>query len=155
MMSVLWSDYNQPLTYQPWWYGDYAPFAAHSTSLLPGWTPKGALADLKTWLETNARYAFKYGQSGILPDGTISHHVGVRQDMAFFAYGFEWMANTPFEVAGVLADTPWKIANKSYDQSADFLLDSYPNFVYRGGSIFRLQDASTLLRQHLYLVQQD
>ncbi|WP_234497536.1 polysaccharide lyase family 8 super-sandwich domain-containing protein [Vibrio maritimus] len=137
MMSVLWSDYNQPLTYQPWWYGDYAPFAAHNTSLLPGWTPKGALVDLKTWLETNARYAFKYGQSGILPDGTISHHVGVRQDMAFFAYGFEWMANTPFEVAGVLADTPWKLTNKSYDQSADFLLDSYPNFVYRGGLDFQ------------------
>lgn len=137
MMSVLWSDYNQPLTYQPWWYADYAPFAAQNTSLLPEWTPKGALYDLKTWLETNTRYAFKYGQSGILPDGTISHHVGARQDMAFFAYGFEWMAGTPSEVAGILADTPWKLTNNTYNQSTDFVLDSYPNFVYRGGLDFQ------------------
>ncbi|MGR5287739.1 polysaccharide lyase family 8 super-sandwich domain-containing protein [Vibrio maritimus] len=137
MMSVLWSDYNQPLTYQPWWYGDYAPFAAQNTSLLPEWTPKGALYDLKMWLETNTRYAFKYGQSGILPDGTVSHHVGARQDMAFFAYGFEWMAGTPSEVVGILADTPWKLSNATYNQSADFVLDSYPNFVYRGGLDFQ------------------
>ncbi|MGF1778010.1 polysaccharide lyase family 8 super-sandwich domain-containing protein [Vibrio nomapromontoriensis] len=142
MMAALWHDYNRPLTYQRWWYRDYAPFAKQNTTLLPGWEPKGSLSDLNTWLETNARYAYKYGQAGMLPDGTISHHTGSRQDMAFFAYGFEWMTDTPFSAMKTLADTPWKVSSQPYNDSSYFLTDVYPALIYKGGLDFQVSGRS-------------
>ena len=136
-MPVIWHDYNRPLTELPWWYGDYEPFASENTSILPEWEPSGSFADLRAWLETNARYAARYGQSGILPDGGISHHVGRRQDLAFGAYGFPWMTGTPFEAAGLLADTRWHVSDRAYDEAADFLLFAYPRLIYQDGIDFQ------------------
>ena len=136
-MPVIWYDYNRPLTELPWWYGDYEPFASEGTAILPEWEPSGSLADLRVWLETNARYAARYGQSGISPDGSISHHVGRRQDLAFAAYGFPWMTGTTFEAASLLADTRWQVSNTAYDQAADFLLFAYPRLIYKDAIDFQ------------------
>ncbi|MDE2838639.1 MAG: polysaccharide lyase beta-sandwich domain-containing protein [Chloroflexota bacterium] len=136
-MPVIWYDYNRPLTELPWWYGDYEPFALHGTSILPGWEPSGSFADLRVWLETNARYAARYGQSGISPDGSISHHVGRRQDLAFGAYGFPWMTGTTFEAAGLLQGTPWQVSDTAFDQAADFLLFAYPRLIYEDAIDFQ------------------
>ncbi len=136
-MPVLWYDYNRPLTELPWWYGDYEPFASANTSILPEWEPSGSFADLRVWLDTNARYAARYGQSGISPDGSISHHVGRRQDLAFAAYGFSWMTGTTFEVMGLLAGTRWQASDEPYDQTADFLLFAYPRLIYKNAIDFQ------------------
>ena len=136
-MPVIWRDYNRPLTELPWWYEDYEPFASELTSILPEWQPSGSFADLKVWLETNARYARRYGQSGLLPDGTISHHVGQRQDIAFSVYGLSWMAGTPFDAIALMADTQWQIGNAPYDRAADFLLYAYPRIIYKDGIDFQ------------------
>ena len=137
-MPVLWYDYNRPLTELPWWYGDYEPFASEDTSILPKWEPSGSFADLRVWLETNARYAARYGQSGISPDGSISHHVGRRQDLAFGAYGFPWMTGTTFEAASLLAGTPWQVSDTAYNQAADFLLFAYPRLIYKDAIDFQV-----------------
>ena len=136
-MPAIWRDYNRPLTELPWWYDDYEPFSAELTSILPEWQPSGSFADLKVWLETNARFARRYAQSGLLPDGTISHHVGRRQDIAFWAYGFPWMTGTSFDAVDLLADTRWKIGNAPYDQAADFVLYAYPRVIYKDGIDFQ------------------
>ena len=136
-MPVIWYDYNRPLTELPWWYGDYEPFASEGTGILPEWEPSGSFSDLRVWLETNARYAKRYGQSGISPDGSISHHVGRRQDLAFGAYGFPWMTGTTFEAVSLLADTRWEVSDTTYDQAADFLLFAYPRLIYKDGIDFQ------------------
>ncbi|MXW29875.1 MAG: hypothetical protein F4X54_05960 [Chloroflexi bacterium] len=136
-MPVIWYDYNRPLTELPWWYGDYEPFASEGTSTLPEWEPSGSFADLRVWLETNARYAARYGQSGISPDGSISHHVGRRQDLAFGAYGFPWMTGTTFEAASLLAGTLWQVSDTAYNQAADFLLFAYPRLIYQDAIDFQ------------------
>ena len=134
---MIWHDYNRPLTELPWWYGDYSPFAAVSTTILPEWQPKGSFADLRAWLESTVRFGKRYGQSGILPDGSISHHVGRRQDMAFWAYGFEWMAGTTFKAVSLLKDTPWRIGDTLYNQVSDFMLYAYPWLIYEDGIDFQ------------------
>ena len=136
-MPVIWYDYNRPLTELPWWYGDYEPFASENTSILPEWQPSGSFVDLQAWLETNVRFAKRYGQSGILPDGSISHHVSQRQDLAFAAYGFPWMTGTPFEAVNLLADTRWEVSDRPYDQAADFILFAYPRVIYKDGIDFQ------------------
>ena len=136
-MPVIWYDYNRPLTELSWWYGDYEPFASENTSILPEWEPSGSFTDLQTWLETNARYAKRYGQSGISPDGSISHHVGRRQDLAFGAYGFPWMTGTTFEAASLLAGTRWEVSNEPYDHAVDFLLFAYPRLIYKDAIDFQ------------------
>ena len=136
-MPVIWRDYNRPLTELPWWYDDYEPFASQLTSILPEWQPSGSFADLKVWLETNARFARRFAQSGLLPDGTISHHVGQRQDIAFWAYGHPWMTGTSFDAVALLADTRWKISNAPFDRAADFLLFAYPRILYKDGIDFQ------------------
>ena len=104
---------------------------------LPEWQPSGSFADLKVWLETNARFARRFAQSGLLPDGTISHHVGQRQDIAFWAYGLPWMTGTSFDAVALLADTRWKISNAPFDRAADFLLFAYPRILYKDGIDFQ------------------
>ncbi len=136
-MPVIWYDYNRPLTELPWWYGDYEPFASENTSILPEWQPSGSFVDLQAWLETNVRFAKRYGQSGILPDGSISHHVSLRQDLAFATYGFPWMTGTPFEAVNLLADTRWEVSDRPYDQAADFILFAYPRVIYKDGIDFQ------------------
>ena len=136
-MPVIWYDYNRPLTELPWWYPDYGPFASANTSILPEWEPSGSFADLRTWLETNARYAKRYGQSGIAPDGSISHHVGRRQDLAFGAYGFPWMTGTTLEAMSLLAGTRWEVSDEPYNQTADFLLFAYPRLIYKDAIDFQ------------------
>ena len=136
-MPVIWRDYNRPLTELPWWYDSYEPFASELTSILPEWQPSGSFADLKVWLETNARFARRYAQSGLLPDGTISHHVGRRQDIALWTYGLPWMTGTTFDAIALLADTQWQIGNAPYDHAADFVLYAYPRVIYRDGIDFQ------------------
>ena len=136
-MVAIWHDYNRPLTELPWWYDDYKPFASQGTSLLPEWQPSGSLADLRTWLETNARFARRYSQSGLLPDGTVSHHAYFRQDMVFWAYGFEWIAGANIKAFKLLADSNWKLSNKPYDHAADFLLFAYPKLIFKDGIDFQ------------------
>ena len=136
-MPVIWHDYNRPLTELPWWYGDYEPFALQGTSLLPEWQPSGSFADLRTWLETNVRFARRYGQSGVLPDGAVSHHAGFRQDLAFWAYGFEWIAGANIEAFKLLADSNWKLSNTPYDHAADFILFAYPKLIFKDGIDFQ------------------
>ena len=136
-MPVIWRDYNRPLTELPWWYDDYEPFSTELTSILPEWQPSGSFADLRVWLETNARFARRYAQSGLLPDGTISHHVGRRQDIAFWTYGLPWMTGTTFDAVALLADTQWQIGNAPYDHAADFVLYAYPRVIYKDGIDFQ------------------
>ena len=137
MMGVIWHDYNRPLTEQPWWYDDYQPFAASNTTVLPEWQPQGSFTDLQVWLVTNARFPQKYGQSGLMPDGTISHHVGSRQDTALWAYGFEWMVSTFSQSVKLFADSPWQIDDLALNQTVDFLLFIYPKLIYKNGIDFQ------------------
>ncbi|WP_163936223.1 immunoglobulin-like domain-containing protein [Paraferrimonas sp. SM1919] len=130
MQVALIKDYNQPMTYLPWWYSDYEPFASLGMTILPEWQPSGSFADLNTWLETNTQYIHKWGQSGIMPDGTISHHMDYRQDMAFWAYGLEWMSKTNFHAAAMFNNSPWQLSNKPLNESAEFLVFNYPKLIY-------------------------
>ena len=137
LMPVIWRDYNRPLTELPWWYGDYQPFAEAGTAILPEWRPRGSFSDLQAWLATTVRHAKRYGQSGLLPDGSISHHVGHRQDMAHWAYGFEWIAGTTLKAVSLLEDTPWRIGSDLYDQISNFILFAYPWLIYMDGIDFQ------------------
>ena len=154
-MPVVMRDYNQPLTDVKWWYDDYEPFKTAGTTLLPGWQPSGSFADLKYWLETNVLYAHTFGQSGVLPDGGISHHVGHRQDLAFWAYGFEWLTDTAVDAFGFLANTPWQVSDDVYTKTAEFLLFAYQRLIFESGIDFQVtgrsfyKDAGTFGRKRL------
>ncbi|WP_066016162.1 polysaccharide lyase family 8 super-sandwich domain-containing protein [Endozoicomonas atrinae] len=132
-MAGLWKDYNRPLTDKLWWYDDYQPFAEETVSILNEWQPKGALSDLKVWLDTNLTEGFTVGNAGLLPDGTISHHTGTRQDLAMLAYGYEWLATTPMKVASLLKETQWAVNSKTIDHSAEFVLKSLQPVIYQNG----------------------
>lgn len=131
-MVAIWQDYNRPLTDLYYWYDDYEPWARYATALLPEWEPSGSFADMKVWLDTNNQLAHRYFQSGILPDGTISHHIGDRQDFASNAYGFTW-ATGWLEFAEFLEGGPYEIEGHVFNSTADFLLYTYSSITYRGG----------------------
>ncbi len=135
--AVLTYDYNRPLTNQPYWFNDYEPFASNNTSIFPAWQPQGSFFDIKTWLDTNLRLSHRYGQSGLLPDGSISHHVGVRQDMAHIAYGFEWLGNGITGASQVVANTPFAVDDNILNAQRSVLLTTYPKIIYKGGIDFQ------------------
>ncbi|KEI69320.1 polysaccharide lyase family 8 super-sandwich domain-containing protein [Endozoicomonas elysicola] len=143
-MAGLWKDYNRPLTDKSWWYDGYQPFADHNTTLLNSWTPEGSLKDLKAWIDSNATRGLTIGNAGLLPDGTISHHTGLRQDMAMYAYGYEWLATTPMKVAELLRDTQWSIDGQSIDNSAEFILKSVKPVIYKDGHDYQTTGRSFL-----------
>ena len=137
-------DYNEPLTSLSYWYHGYEPWAKNKTSILPEWEPQGSFHDLKVWCDTNGRYAHTFYESGIKPDGTISHHVGGRQDMAHFAYGFEWQAHGYTAAAGMLKNTHYQVGDDPYNVTADFLTYTYPKIMYKGAIDFQ-----TIGRSHM------
>ncbi|GAA6203657.1 polysaccharide lyase family 8 super-sandwich domain-containing protein [Thalassotalea sp. SU-HH00458] len=156
LLPVIWNDYNRPLTELPWWYSDYEGtkntdgtsilvdvdgdgvtdtlknFVTEGTSILPGWEPKGAFSDLQFWINTVHKFTFRYSQSGLNPDGTISHHVGHRADLAGYGYGFDWLFEH-FHYGKDLKDTPWPIDNSVFNVSSDFTRDFYSSVLYQGG----------------------
>ncbi|MGR5499269.1 polysaccharide lyase family 8 super-sandwich domain-containing protein [Vibrio sp. DNB22_10_4] len=127
----LLADYNKPITDVAWWYTDYAPLKEKGSTLLPGWEPSGSFSDLKTWLDTNSRRPHRYGQSGLLPDGSLSHHVGHRQDLAMLAYGFEWYAESVFEVAELLNGTDWEMSTLPLEESTEVMLYTYSALLFK------------------------
>ncbi|MGF1749389.1 polysaccharide lyase family 8 super-sandwich domain-containing protein [Vibrio cionasavignyae] len=133
----LWRDYNRPITDLEWWYEDYAPFKKLNTSIFPEWTPTGSFSDLKVWGDTNSRRPYKYGQSGYLPDGSLSHHVSHRQDMAMLAYGFEWYAESVFEVAHLLQGTQWAMSATTFEETTEVMLYSYDRLIYKDALDFQ------------------
>ncbi|WP_163930421.1 polysaccharide lyase family 8 super-sandwich domain-containing protein [Paraferrimonas sp. SM1919] len=142
-MTGIWHDYNRPLTDKQWWYSDYEPMAAEATTIFNQWQPSGAFKDLQTWLNTNTVKGKTFANGGIFPDGTISHHTGTRQDLAMFAYGYEWMATTPIEVAELLKGTPWAMNSDTLEFSSEFMLKAVAPLIYAGG-----HDYQTTGRSH-------
>ncbi len=143
-MAGLWKDYNRPLTDKPWWYSDYQPFSDRDTTLLNSWTPTGSFSDLKAWVDSNTTDALTIGNAGLLPDGTISHHTGLRQDLAMFAYGYEWLSTTPMKVAELLRDTQWSADARSIDNSAEFILKTIGPVIYKNGHDYQTTGRSFL-----------
>ncbi|WP_163932882.1 polysaccharide lyase family 8 super-sandwich domain-containing protein [Paraferrimonas sp. SM1919] len=135
--TLLSRDYNRPLTYLPYWYEGYQTWGENNTQVLPKWRPNGSFFDMKTWLDSNTQLSHRYGQSGLLPDGSISHHIGLRQDMAHVAYGFEWIGNGITKAAQLLADTPFAVEAKALEEQRSFLLFTYPKIMYKGGLDFQ------------------
>lgn len=129
-MAVFAKDYNRPVTYLDYWYPGYAEWGKAGTTFLPGWTPSGSLFDLQTWLNSNAGYAAYYKQSGVLPDGTISHHTGARQDLTMIAYGYEWLLAELVTFTEILSDTRFSVDAAPFNFSLDLLLYSYPWLIY-------------------------
>ncbi|WP_163930116.1 polysaccharide lyase family 8 super-sandwich domain-containing protein [Paraferrimonas sp. SM1919] len=129
-------DYNRPITYNPIWYPDYEGnqpglgWASNNTTILPGWYPQGSFYDLKTWIDTNGIRTHKYGQSGLNPDGTMSHHVGSRQDLAMFAYGYEWLVDETIHVASYLNGSHYQVTPASFDFSAEVLVKTMPWLIF-------------------------
>lgn len=141
--AVMNMDYNRPLTYQDYWYDGFEQFGKRNTRVFPAWTPKGSFFDIKTWLDTNASLSHRYGQSGLLPDGSVSHHIGKGQDMAHVAYGFEWQATGVTDAANVLYGTPFAVDKVPLESQRSFLLNSYPWLVYKN-----IIDFQTVGRSH-------
>ncbi len=135
--AVISYDYNRPLTNNSYWFSDFEPFARNKASIFPDWQPEGSFFDIKTWLDSNLRLSHRYGQSGLLPDGSISHHVGTRQDMAHIAYGFEWLGNGITGASQVMANTPFAVNDSILNAQRSVLLTTYPKIIYRGGIDFQ------------------
>lgn len=158
-MAGVWKDYNRPLTDKPWWYSDYTPFAktfttasgltysAPGVTIFKQWQPQGAFQDLKVWVDTNTQTGFTLNNSGLLPDGTISHHTGARQDLALFAYGYSWMASTPMTVAELLKGSVWQASNKTIDNSSAFILKTMAPIIYKDGHDYQSAGRSFLSEQ--------
>jgi len=135
--AVISYDYNRPLTNNSYWFSDFEPFASNKASIFTDWQPEGSFFDIKTWLDSNLRLSHRYGQSGLLPDGSISHHVGTRQDMAHIAYGFEWLGNGITGASQVMANTPFAVNDSILNAQRSVLLTTYPKIIYRGGIDFQ------------------
>lgn len=135
--AAVFHDYNRPISYHEYWYPGYAGWGEADTTILPGWQPMGIFEDLKFWVDSNTIRAKQFGQAGLLPDGTMSHHVGARQDLAMLAYGYEWLVDTTLEVGGMLKNTPFRPENAVFDFTADVLLFSYPQLIYKNGIDFQ------------------
>ena len=89
---------------------------------------------MKTWLDTNFTPSYFYWltdrASGFLPDGSVSHHTGVGQDIALWAYGYEWMMTTTTEVAGWFKNTPWEIQDGFWNTASEYVTYSIGNMLY-------------------------
>lgn len=130
-LPIIWADYNRPLTYVQYWYGDFyhdRPFKGFSYS--PGWSPHGIVADVHRWMTKYNIISHKYIQSGFQPDGTVSHHIGHATDAAMVAYGFEWLTdcNSGYNY---FRDTEFKIDDRYYQFQLDRLLNVYPKLFYK------------------------
>jgi len=156
LLPAVWNDYNRPLTELPWWYSDYdgtkntddssiivdidgdgttdtlKNFVTEGTSILPGWEPSGSFSDLQSWINTVHKLTFRYSQSGLNPDGTISHHVGHRADLAGYGYGFDWLFEH-FHFGKGLQHTPWAMDSSVFSISAEFTNDFYSSVLYKNG----------------------
>ena len=141
--TALLMDYNQPITSLEPWYFAYGEWGKQGTNLLPEWEPKGCFADLKVWADTNSRLAANFHQSGLKPDGSISHHTGSRQDMAHLAYGLEWQTKGLSDVALILKNTPFEVSSEPFNMAVDFLSYAYPIMMYKGS-----MDYQTVGRSH-------
>ncbi|MGF1779233.1 polysaccharide lyase family 8 super-sandwich domain-containing protein [Vibrio nomapromontoriensis] len=142
-MVAFYKDYNRPITYNPLWYRDYEGdqpglgWASQNTTLLPGWSPTASFSDLKFWIESNGIEAQRYGRSGLLPDGTMSHHTGLRQDLAMYAYGYEWITEEAYIFASYLKETPFEISATPYDFSLQVLNHTMPWLIYGESTDFQ------------------
>ena len=150
-----WRDYNRPITDKQWWYDYYKPFGEFTTcgaedcadvTIQRKWKPKGSFKDLKTWIDTNRAEAYQYGQSGLLPDGSISHHIGTRQDLAMFAYGYIWMTE-PLEAAHMLKGTPWEAGAETIDNSLEFMVKSMAPVIYKNGHDYQATGRSFMSKE--------
>lgn len=142
-MVAFYKDYNRPITYNALWYPDYEGdqpgfgWQSQGTTLLPGWSPLGSFGDLKQWIDTNGISAQSYGRSGLLPDGTMSHHVGLRQDLAMYAYGYEWLTEEPYVFASYLKGTAFEASHTPYEFSMNVLNYMMPWLIYGESTDFQ------------------
>lgn len=128
---IIWADYNRPLTYVDYWYSDFyhdKPYKGFSFS--PGWNPHGVVSDVAYWLTKFNVPAYKYIQSGFLPDGTIAHHIGHGTDAAMVSYGFGWLTDVN-EGFSYFKDTDFSLPAKYYQFELDYLLNLYPKLFYK------------------------
>ncbi|WDE97406.1 polysaccharide lyase family 8 super-sandwich domain-containing protein [Lentisphaera profundi] len=139
---ALQMDYNQPLTYLPYWYFPYKEWGQQATNILPEWEPRGSFTDLKVWADTNGRLTCLFNHSGLKPDGSISHHTGTRQDMAHYAYGYEWQSIGLSEVANMLKGSAFEVGLAPFQASTDFFLYNYPKMIYKGGIDYQVTGRS-------------
>ncbi|MGR5305571.1 polysaccharide lyase family 8 super-sandwich domain-containing protein [Vibrio mediterranei] len=142
-MIAFFKDYNRPITYNVLWYPDYEGdqpglgWQSAGTTILPGWSPRGSFQDFKFWIDSNGISAQKYGQSGLLPDGTMSHHVGLRQDLAMYAYGYEWLTEEPIVFASYLKGTAFEASKTPYEFSLNVLNYTMPWLIYGEATDFQ------------------
>ncbi len=130
MLPAVWADYNRPITYMPYWYGDYYT-QYPGTLYMPGWTPHGVLDDFVFWVRHAFRNAHMYVQSGFQPDGTVSHHTDFATDIAMNAYGGEWMIE-PIYSYQMLQGSGFDLGSYGYQFISDHYLYTYDKMVYRG-----------------------
>ena len=140
--TALLGDYNRPITSLPWWYHPYAEWGAQNTNLLPQWEPQGSFRDLEIWASTNTILGSTLRQSGIKPDGSISHHTGERQDMAHVAYGFEWASEGFIDVAELFKGSHFEVSAAPFEATADFLSYTYPITFFKGSIDYQVAGRS-------------
>ena len=132
VMGVVWADYNRPITYASYWYDDfYDGTEFEGKTFAKGWSPNGIVNDLRYWCTKLSDNSKMYNQSGFLPDGTITHHIGHgASDVAMFAYGFEWLDEINVAI-GYFKNTPFPIEDKSYQFYADRIDYTYRRMIYK------------------------
>lgn len=159
VLPVVWADYNRPVTYVQYWYKNYfknRPFDGFSYA--NGWSPRGVVSDVAHWMTRFDVEAHFYGQSGYMPDGTVSHHVAHATDAALVAYGFGWLTGRNRGL-GYFKDTPFRIPVKHYQFELDRLLKVYPKLFYKqtmdflvGGRAYKSDMRRFVMRDYMEAV---
>ena len=132
VMTVLWADYNRPMTYVPYWYDDYNNGTGIEGVLFAKtWTPEGIFKDLRNWCNKFSLLSHKYNQSGFHPDGTVTHHLPHgASDVALRAYGFEWMSRINTAI-GFFKNTPLPINDEGYQFLSNRIDYTYRRILYK------------------------
>lgn len=129
-LPAIWSDYNRPITYAPYWYDGY--FSSYpGLQYRPGWSPNGVLNDLLYWTKNLFTPTHVYVQSGFQPDGTITHHSSYGGGIAMNAYGYEWLT-APIPAYRMLKNSGFDLGNNGYNHFANLHLYTYDKIAYKG-----------------------
>tara|TARA_R110001592_G_scaffold363328_1_gene684165 strand:+ start:38802 stop:42056 length:3255 start_codon:yes stop_codon:yes gene_type:complete len=131
-MPILWTDYNRPITYVPYWYDDYYDNTSlQGKTFAHNWSPNGVLTDLKHWFGRMSTPTHFFNQAGFHPDGTVTHHKSDNaSDVALVAYGFEWMTSNT-EAAKYYKNTPFEMNDEGLQFVSDRINYSYRRLIYK------------------------
>lgn len=130
-LPAIWGDYNRPVSYLPYWYENY--FTSYPGHLyMPGFTPQGVLEDLIFWTKFIHRKTHYFGQGGIHPDGTFTHHLfGGTNGVAMTDYGYG-MLTSPLGCYSMLQHSGFNLGSQGQNVIAEHYLGVYNKMIYRG-----------------------